>query len=185
VKRFFKKLGIFVLILITALVSIWYFYYWKRFSTLQDVDKQLILKSLKPDTTGKGYSDEGERMINHDIPLIKKQLSEKESDDLIFWRREYLKRRRIMMLSETKEKFLKNAKKYNIAFVCMTRHNMNLKKEEMIFKVSEGDEENDFYLYQENLIEKNLRFLTSEEIFNILNPIRSYELKKCFTEFRD
>jgi hypothetical protein len=166
-------------------VGVWYFYYWKRFSTLQDVDKQLILKSFKPDTNGKGYSDEGERLITNDIPLIKSQLSEKDAADLIFWRREYLKRRRIMMLSENKEEFLKNARRYYISFDCMTRHNMNLTKEKMIFKVSEGDEEDDLYLYKEALIKKNFRFLKFKVIFDIQNPIKDYEFDKCFDKFRD
>jgi uncharacterized protein YxeA len=57
-KKFLKKLFILILILITCLVSVWYFHYWKRFSTLQKIDKELILESMKPDTNGKGYSDE-------------------------------------------------------------------------------------------------------------------------------
>jgi hypothetical protein len=182
-KIFLKKLFIFILILMTCLISVWYFYYWKRFSTLQDIDKELILESMKPDTNGKGYSDEGERMINHDIPLIKIQLSEKDSEDLVFWRREFLKRRRIMILSETRDAFLENAKKYYISFKCMVRHFETLDSTELSFDISK-DENDNFYEYEEILTRKNFRFLKIEEIFNIQNPIEDYEFDKCFDELR-
>jgi hypothetical protein len=122
-------------------------------------------------------------MIVSDIPKIKLQLSEKDTEDLVFWRREFLKRRRTMMLSENRDVFLENAQKYYISFKCMVRHFETLDSKELSFDIS-IDEHDGFYEYKELLTRKNFRFLNTEEIFYIQNPINENVFEKCFNELR-
>ena len=182
-KTFLKILG-FILGILAILVAIWYFYFFKRFSTLQDNDRQTILESLKPDTTGKGYSDDGQKIIDHDLVLAKKSLTPKDYENFEFWYKELLKRKRVVVLSENRDVFLKNLKIYYIAFKCFAQYAPQLDKNIWFLeKNSEIEKENFNYIF-ESLQKKNFRFLEFKEIFDIQNPIREFDLDQCFKEIR-
>lgn len=61
------KIIISIIGVITILVSIWCFYFWNKFSTLQELDRQIILNSFKKDSDLKGYSDDSKILLEQDF----------------------------------------------------------------------------------------------------------------------
>lgn len=170
--------------LILLLITIWYFYFWKRFSTLQEVDRQQIIESFMPDSNGKGYSDNSEKIIENDVKLVSKVLSEKELEDFSFWFKEFYKRRRILLLSKDRTFFKKNARNYYIAFECFSRYAPKMDGDSLFFSDKISSEKEVFFKYKNILEKRNFSFLSFDEVFEIQNPVEEKDYSKCFDYFR-
>lgn len=175
-KTLLKILG-FIGIIIAILVSIWYFYFFKRWSTLQDVDRQLILESLKEDSDGKGYSDEAQKLIEEDFNKIT-NMNEEEKAFLKKWNILLTKQERKTPLSKNREEFLKNIELFYKTLRCFELYVGNIEENEIRYHfLYPTYEKKEFYKYFNVLERKNFRFLSFDEIFSIQNPEMSKE--KC------
>lgn len=155
--------------LILIIVSVWYFYFWKRFSTLQEVDRQQIIESLKKDSDGKGISDESKIQIERDLSQIK---SLKKEEKLFFekWYYRYIKMKRKTLLSKDRTEYLKNITLYYKSYRCFGIYISRI-KEDIDFNFFNQKFEHKsfyelFYIHQK----KNFRFLSFDQIYEIQNP---------------
>jgi hypothetical protein len=174
-KKIYKILLI-LIALCAALVAIWYFYFFKRFSTLQDVDRQTILESFKPDSDGDGLSDFANKALEEDFNKIT-NLTTEEKESLKFWTIEYIKSKRFLALSENRDVYLQKAKTHYKIFKCSNLFLYKLGSNKYSFIYEEGFEENNFDEILNTLEKKNFRFLNELDIYNIQNPKMTVE--KC------
>lgn len=180
-KILFKTLSVLVAISI-ALVSIWNFYFFKSFSVLQDVDRETILESFKPDYDGNGLSDDAEKIIRNDVDLASKNMTKQELENFEFWLKSYLRIQRAVVLSPDKDSYLKNIKKYYISFNCFSQYAGQMDKDSLFFSENITPENPAFYEIFEQLKKKIFRFLSFDEIFKIQNPLKEHELPNCLNK---
>jgi hypothetical protein len=159
-----------IIALCAALVAIWYFYFFKKFSTLQDVDRQTILESFKPDSDGKGYSDDSVNLIKEDLQHTT-GLDKNQKMFFEKWYKIMLIQTRKTVLSENRDAYLKNSKKYYKANFCFGLYIGSLGNSEHKFNFLNSEFENkEFNSIFHSLQKKNFRFLSFDEIFEIQNP---------------
>lgn len=174
-KTLLKILG-FIIAICIVLASVWYFYFFKRFSTLQDNDRKTLLESLKPDTTGKGYSDEAEVLIKDDLQNIN-SLNNEEKAFFKKWYTFYVKFKRETLLSPSRDKYLENSRKYYKAFRCMGLYVGKIKEDYNFNFFRNEFETDDFNELSQIVQKKNFRFLSFDEIYSIQNP--EMDLNQC------
>jgi uncharacterized protein YpmB len=140
VKILYKVLLIIISICL-SFAAVWCFYFFKKFSTLQDSDRQTIIDSLKPDTDGKGYSDDSVRLIQEDLQKIT-GLNQNQKVFFEKWYKIMLIQARKTVLSENRDAFLKNSKKYYQANFCFGLYIGSLGKSEYQFNFLNSEFEN-------------------------------------------
>lgn len=162
--------------LLAIFISIWYFYFWKKFSTLQEVDRQQIIESLMPDSDGKGYSDIAEIQIKQDMSKIN-SLNYEEKIFFEKWYRINLKIKRQLILSKNREEYLKKTVLYYKSNDCFSIYLGSIKEKFDFSFLNNIQEFEQFYDLFYKIQKKNFRFLSFDEIFDIQNPNMDFD--KC------
>ena len=169
-KTRYKSLILIVIIIISVLA--FYSYKRKQYLTLNLEDKQIIQKSFNIDSNGKGYSDEGQKLLEEDDKLMTTLSSEDKRKFLNLYSNE-MKLIRIVVLSKDKEEFLNNLKKFYINRYCVDSYLVDskspTKKYHFVdkFGVGESEETIDYFYILKN---KYLSTLEYKEVSEIINP---------------
>ena len=162
--------------IIGIVISILYFYFYNTYTTLQGSDRDIIEKTLNPDTEGRGYSDKGKLALDHDIDFLSKNSSLSAEDLVItkYYYDQYLKSFRKILLSEDKEVFIRTYILNLKSFKCLT--NYFTKSEikdffDLVFfqDLFFGGESRKIAQYSDILFDKHFMMYSYQEKHNLLN----------------
>lgn len=163
-----------ILLLIIVISAIFYhLYVRKQYLTLNPEDRGIIVQSFGKDSDGKGYSDEGHRMMIEDVNKLT-SLSQQEKDNLTKFYKSLMINKRKFALSSNKEEFLINEKFYNENLECWTVAVVRAKmpKVKLNFFINGGSpgETTDLNEYLDVLTQKYHRSVSNKDLKDIINP---------------
>lgn len=118
---FKKTLIIISSILLLALIGYGYYkYQLNTFLTLQQADKQTILKSFAPDSENRGYSDKAKMMLENDKIILKQiGIPIDQQTNILITIEQSFKKYRLLLLSDDQNIYLEREKSLKTTIKCM------------------------------------------------------------------
>lgn len=144
--------------------------------TLQDIDRNTILKSFAIDSENRGYSDKAKEAIENDKKILQELNLDKKTQESILKNTELiLINMRKLMLSKNQEEYLKNKIEVITLFYCyyeiIPDHSRAPTKNLLIVDLDSSKiETNDFGLIYKILQEKHYLNIPYNQIVQINNP---------------